>query len=326
VVELKSVLVTGGAGYIGSTTARLLSESGFIPVVLDNLSQGKAENVKWGPLIVGDLCDRKFIQQVFEDFEVTAVIHFAAKASVSESIQDPIGYYSHNVLSTLNLLEAMLKARVEAIIFSSSCSTYGEYDSEEISEDFEQRPINPYGLSKLIGERVIQDVARRSNISYAILRYFNVAGADLDGLIHEEHEPEHHLIPRILSAITTGHPLTIFGSDFPTPDGTAVRDFVHVVDLAHAHVLALKQLLGGKDHLILNLGAGKGYSVKQIVDTFNLMGMPVPVQFGPRREGDPARLVSNISRAKSLLGWTPVNSDILNVLESVIFSQGNRNS
>lgn len=310
------VLVTGGAGYIGSHTCKALSAAGYLPVTLDNLVYGHPWAVKWGPLVQADLADRSALRQAFHDYPVRGVVHFAAYAYVGESMSFPEKYFRNNVINTLNLLEAMNEASVRPIVFSSTCATYGVPREVPIPEDHAQQPINPYGESKLFIEKALHwhDVAH--GVRYAALRYFNAAGADPDGEIGEDHEPETHLLPlAIEAALGKRERLEIFGTDYPTPDGTAIRDYIHVTDLATAHVKALGQLLAGGSSMKLNLGTGSGHSVREVVEAVaRVARRPVPVRESPRRPGDPPSLVAAPSRAGEVLDWRPQYSDLATIV------------
>jgi len=301
------ILVTGGAGYIGSHTVRALKQAGFETLVLDNLSYGHREFVAPEELLLGDLQDRAFLGELFSRHRIDGVVHFAAFTYVGESVHQPLKYYRNNVISTINLLEAMAAAEVGAIIFSSTCATYGEPKILPLPEDHPQQPINPYGMSKLMVERVLQDTALATGLRYMALRYFNAAGADPAGGIGEDHNPETHLIPLVLDVALGRRPhITIFGNDYPTPDGTCVRDYIHVNDLAQAHVLGLKFLLEGGPSQCLNLGNGNGFSVQEVIAMAEqVTGQRITVQMGSRRVGDPAVLVGSSAKVRSLLGWTP---------------------
>lgn len=306
------VLVTGGAGFIGSHTCKELARNGFIPVSLDNLIYGHREFVQWGPFVEGDIHNGLLLDQLFQEYNFSAVIHFAAFAYVGESVQNPGKYYRNNVAGTISLLEAMRRNSCRNIIFSSTCATYGIPVSELISEENTQQPINPYGRGKLMVETILKDYEAAYGLRHGILRYFNAAGADPAAEIGERHNPETHLIPlAILAAMGQGQALTLFGDDYPTPDGTAIRDYVHVTDLADAHVRALAFLRTEDASIICNLGTGYGTSVQEVVETVDRIGgNRVPVVRGPRRPGDPPQLVSTSDRAERLLGWIPQRSDI----------------
>lgn len=302
-----SVLIVGGAGYIGSQTAKCVARAGLKPVVLDNLVHGHRWAVKWGELIQGDLSDSTLIDRVLVEYGVTSVIHFAAYAYVGESVENPRKYFRNNVVNTLNLLDAMVDRGVTRIVFSSTCATYGEPREVPIVESHPTHPINPYGESKLTVEKILHWYSRAYSIRYAALRYFNAAGADPEGEVGEEHDPETHLIPlAIRAALEGGNPLSIFGTDYPTPDGTAIRDYIHVADLAEAHRLALEHLTGGGDNLVLNLGTGRGHSVRQVISAVEAAtGGRVPVREVGRRAGDPPQLIADARRAEAVLRWRP---------------------
>jgi UDP-glucose-4-epimerase GalE len=307
-----AILVTGGAGYIGSHTCKALARSGYTPVTLDNLIYGHPWAVKWGPLVEGDLADGDLLRQVMHDHRIAAVVHFAAYAYVGESVREPEKYFRNNVANTLNLLEAMRATDVGSIVFSSTCATYGVPQRVPISEDAPQRPVNPYGESKLFVERALHWLGGAHGLHWAALRYFNAAGADPDGELGEDHDPETHLIPLVIEAALGRRPhIEVYGTDYATPDGTAIRDYIHVTDLAEAHVLALGELLGGRDSLALNLGTGQGHSVRDVIRTVETVsGLAVPVREGPRRPGDPPALVADASLARQVLGWTPQHSSL----------------
>ncbi len=304
---MKSILVTGGAGYIGSHTAKALARAGYRPVALDNLSTGHRWAVKWGPLVEGDVGDRRLVRCALERYEIEAVIHFAANAALAESMRDPFKYLHDNVANSLELLEAMREAKVRKIVFSSTCATYGIPKRMPIRETTPQDPVNPYGESKLFVERALSWYKHVHGFSWCALRYFNAAGADGEGEIGEDHDPETHIIPLTIQAALGQIPdLAVMGTDYATSDGTAIRDYVHVEDLADAHVKALKHLFCAGESGAFNLGAGRGYSVREVVAAVKrVSGMPVPTRDGPRRPGDPPVLVARTARARKVLGWTP---------------------
>lgn len=304
----KAILVTGGAGYIGSHACKVLASAGYIPVTYDNLSTGHASSVKWGPLEFGDIADRDRLTDVISRHEPCAIMHFAACAYVGESVENPGKYYRNNVAGTLNLLEVSRDCGVRNVVFSSTCATYGVPDQLPISESTIQAPINPYGSSKLMVERILRDFTAAHGLRTIVLRYFNAAGADPDGEIGEHHDPETHLIPLLFDAALGLRPhAAVYGTDYPTADGTCVRDFIHVNDIAEAHVAALKALEAGKSGWdVFNLGNGEGFSVRQVIGTAEeTAGVEVPVRFEGRRPGDPAALVSNSAKAREVLNWTP---------------------
>jgi UDP-glucose-4-epimerase GalE len=306
------ILVTGGAGYIGSHACKLLRAAGHEPVVFDNLSTGWRAAVKFGPLIEGDLQDPAALAAAFKDARPDAVMHFAALSNVGESVKDPALYWRNNTVGSLNLLTAMRDAGVDKIVFSSTAATYGEPDQDPITEDAPQKPINPYGASKLAVEGMLDDFGRSHGLRSIAFRYFNVAGADPEAEIGEDHRPETHLVPLVLDAAAGARDaITVFGDDYPTPDGTCIRDYVHVVDLIEAHILGLDHLLAEGGNLRLNLGTGHGFSVRQVIDAAEAtLAMAIPQKTGARRGGDPARLVCDGSRAKQVLGWAPSRSDL----------------
>ena len=312
------VFVTGGAGYIGSHTCKMLARAGHEPVIYDNLSTGHRELARYGRLIVGDIRDGAALAAALAGAGAEAVIHFAASAYVGESVRDPLAYYRNNVAGTLTLLEVMADAGVRKLVFSSSCATYGVPETLPIAEDVPQRPVNPYGETKLVCERMICDAAGAGLIDGLALRYFNAAGADLDGELGELHDPETHLIPLALAAtLDGGTPLTIMGTDYPTPDGTCIRDFLHVADLAKAHLLALERLTGDAGFDAINLGTGTGYSVKQVAAAAErITGRPVAAIAAARRQGDPVELVADPAKARRVLGWSAVHSDLDTILSS----------
>lgn len=304
----RTVLVTGGAGYIGSHACKALHRAGYEVVTYDNLSRGHEEAVRWGPFEKGDLSDRERLVRIFREFRVDAVMHFAAYAYVGESVERPDLYYANNVGGTLSLLGAMKDADVRKLVFSSTCATYGIPDVLPIHESVPQRPINPYGASKWMIERFLADYFHAFGLTSVSLRYFNAAGADPDGDVGEDHEPETHLIPLALRAsLRDDSTLTVFGTDYPTPDGTCIRDYIHVSDLAAAHVRALqcideRKVQGASQ---FNLGIGKGFSVKEVLAaTEAVTGRPVKIKIGARRPGDPAVLVADATLAQKQLGWS----------------------
>lgn len=297
-----NILVTGGAGYIGSHTSKLLKKSGHTPIVFDNLSNGWAEWVKFGPFAFGDIRNEEALFRVLTGFRIDAVIHFAAKAYVEESTRLPEKYFDNNVNGTICLLKAMKRAGTKLLVFSSSCATYGNALTPTIREDHRQEPTNPYGRSKLICEQVISTVAPVIGVRYAMLRYFNVIGGDPEGEIYERHEPETHVLPNLIKAAFTGGSFSLFGTDHPTPDGTAVRDYVHVMDLAQAHIGAI-DMLSSRESLVSNVGTGSGVSVSQLLAVVEKeLGMRVNVQKKPIRPGDPPELVADNSFLRT---WFP---------------------
>lgn len=313
------VMVVGGAGYIGSHAVKLLRETGHSPIVVDNLSRGHREAVAPDvPFYDVSAADDKTICCLLRAHRVECVMHFAALAYVGESVEQPLLYYDNNVGATVWLLRAMQAAGVDRFVFSSTCATYGEPENVPITEDMPQKPINPYGRSKLFVEQVLFDLAQsRPTFSFAILRYFNVAGAARDGQLGEDHRPETHLIPSILLAVLGKRDkLVIFGSDYPTADGTCIRDYIHVEDLCAAHILVMEKLQPGS-RFVYNLGIGRGYSVKEVVDAVEqVTGKKVPLEYGPRRPGDPAVLYADATRIRRDLGWTPRITNIDEIVET----------
>jgi len=316
-MQNKHVLVTGGAGFIGSHTAKALAASGFVPVAYDNLVNGHRWAVQWGPLVEGDIRDRKKLVETIQTYNIAAVIHFAAFGYVGESVVHPEVYFNNNVIGSLTLLDAVLEAGVPHVIFSSSCATYGTPDRMPITEDTPQSPVNPYGDTKLMIEHALHWYSAAHPLTYAALRYFNAAGGDADGTIGEDHSPETHLIPLVFDAALGGKPIEIYGDDYPTIDGTCVRDYIHVSDLADAHVRAVQYLLHGGKSAKMNLGTGTGYSVREVIDTVQkVTGRDVPHRVAPRRPGDPAVLIASPQLAGELLGWQPKNSALENIVST----------
>ena len=315
---MDTVLVTGGAGYIGSHTCKALARSGFLPVTYDSLVTGNRWAMKWGPFEHGDLADRERLIDVIRAYAPKAVIHFAASAYVGESVTAPAKYYRNNVAGTLSLLECLRLSDCKRLVFSSSCATYGIPDRLPISETSTQAPINPYGWTKLIVEQMLQDYSRAYGFAHVALRYFNAAGADPENEVGECHDPETHLVPLVLQAAADPQrPVTIFGSDYPTPDGTCIRDYIHVADLATAHVLALKYTADRTGFSAFNLGTGNGYSIKKIIETVKrVTNLAVATSQGPRRVGDPAELVASATKAGEVLGWTPQHSEIDTIVQT----------
>jgi len=316
----RNILVTGGAGYIGSHTCKELAHRGYNPIAFDNLTRGTRASVKWGPLVVGDLLKKHELRQVIDAFQIEAVVHFAALAYVGESVEAPARYFRNNVTGTLNLLDAMAEASITNLVFSSTCAVYGVPDRVPITEVAPTKPINPYGETKLQTEKMLPWFGRAHGLNWVALRYFNAAGADPDGEIGENHNPETHLIPlAIQAAIGGGPPLRIFGTDYPTHDGTAVRDFIHVTDLADAHVRALDYLCNGGESGVFNLGTGTGHSVLEIVDAIGrISNCDVPMIVSDRREGDPPILVADTARANRVMGWRPRHSDLATIVSTAL--------
>ena len=314
-----TILVTGGAGYIGSHAVKALQQVGYKIVILDNLVYGHRDiaEILGVELIIGDTNDRALLDQLFSDRQIVAVMHFAAYAYVGESVTQPDKYYRNNVVGTLSLLEAMVTANIKNFVFSSTCATYGVPQQIPITEDHPQAPINPYGATKLMVERILQDFDVAYGLKSVIFRYFNAAGADPEGAIGEDHHPETHLIPLILqTALGKREAITVYGTDYPTDDGTCIRDYIHVNDLADAHVLGLQYLLEGNQSEIFNLGNGNGFSVKEVIDAAKrITGKPINVIFGDRRAGDPPALVGSAAKAQSILDWQPKYADINLILQ-----------
>jgi UDP-arabinose 4-epimerase len=309
-----NILVTGGAGYIGSHVCKALSEHGFVPVVLDNLSNGHEWAVKWGPFVKGDILDNTVLDAVFTQYKPIGVIHLASFIDVREAEENPQKYHRNNVEGTRHLLEAMVRHGVDQLVFSSTAAVYGHPEKTPLTEDMAGDPINAYGKTKWLAEQLISDYQIRS----VCLRYFNAAGADAAAGIGEAHTPETHLIPVAIAAALEQKPVKIFGSDHPTADGTAIRDFIHVTDLANAHVLALKWLMDGGTKIAINLGTGKGYSVKEVIDTIEKLVGPLTREITHRNLCDPPILVADIALARAILGWMPQKSDLDTIISSAL--------
>ncbi len=315
-----NVLVAGGAGYIGSHTVKRLKESGHTPVIYDNASRGHkiVADILKVPAVWADLNDRPTLVKALRDHRIDAVMHFAAYAYVGESVHKPLMYYHNNVATTISVLEAMAEVGVERFVFSSTCATYGTPDRVPITEDEKKAPVSPYGRSKLVVEWILEDLlAARPAFSFAALRYFNACGCTADGSIGEDHDPETHLIPVVLQSILgVQKKVTVFGTDYPTPDGTNVRDYIHVDDLADAHIRAVEKLSPGKS-MALNLGTGHGFSVKEVIATAEkVTGKKCPVEFGPRRAGDAVALYADPSKARQVLGWEAKLKDLEGIIQS----------
>ncbi|WP_082525947.1 UDP-glucose 4-epimerase GalE [Brevundimonas sp. Root1279] len=316
----KAILVTGGAGYIGSHACKALSQAGYLPVTLDDLSTGNEGVVHWGPLVRGDIHEVERVRATLVEHDVAAVMHFAASSIVGESATNPLQYFHNNVGGTLALLEGMRQAGCDDLVFSSTCAVYGDAPGgRPMAEDTPRNPVNTYGRAKLMCEEVIAEVASKQSLNPIMLRYFNACGADPDGEIGEFRQTETHLIPRAMMAIQ-GHidDFQVFGEDFDTPDGTAIRDYIHVADLARAHVQALERLLGGAPGpQAFNLGTGEGYSVREVLQAISeVSGHSLPAPAGARRPGDPARLVADPRSAREVLGFTPELSDLRSIVSS----------
>ncbi len=313
---MSRILVAGGAGYAGSHACLHLAEAGHEPVVFDNFSTGWREAVQFGPMIEGDLANPEDLAAAFAQVRPDGVMHFAARSLVAESMEMPEVYWRANVTGTLNLMEAAVKAGVGAVVFSSSAAVYGETSLALIGEDAPVVPSNPYGSSKLAAEALIRDVCRRYGIACGVFRYFNIAGADEQARIGEWHRPETHLIPLVVQvALGQRQEICVYGADYPTPDGTCVRDYLHVTDLAQAHVIGMDRLLAGKGDFTLNLGSGRGWSVREVIDHVRqVTGHPVPERLNGRRAGDPARLVCDGARACGVLDWQPQHAELARMI------------
>jgi len=314
---MKKILVVGGAGYIGSHMVKMLLQKGYHPVTFDNLSTGYRDAVLGGSFVLGDLADRAALEKLFTDHAFEGVMHFASFIQVGESVENPAKYYRNNVINTLNLLDSMIAHEVKKCIFSSSAAIFGEPQSVPIDEKHPKNPINPYGLSKWIIEQVLRDYDHAYSLKSVCLRYFNAAGADPDGKLYERHLPETHLIPLVLEvAAGQREHITVFGQDYDTPDGTCLRDYIHINDLCQAHLLALEQLMAGVESAAYNLGNGTGFSVKQVIDiSKEVTGKNIAVVIGKRREGDPARLVADSQLAKQVLGWQPQYAELSTIIQ-----------
>ena len=316
----EAVLVTGGAGYIGSHACKILARAGYRPVVFDNFSRGHREAVRWGPLIEGSLAERGKLAAALARHRISVVMHFAAYAYVGESVTDPALYYANNLGGSLSLLEAMREARVDKIVFSSTCATYGTPAQVPIRETLPQLPVNPYGETKLAIERALHWYGEAYGLRWVSLRYFNAAGADPEGEIGERHEPETHLVPLVLAAALGERPqVEIYGTDYPTPDGTAIRDYIHVQDLAEAHLRALEHLGAGGQSAALNLGTGRGHSVREVIRAAEAVsGKSIPCRETARRPGDPPVLVADPGLAAELLGWRARISDLETIVRTAL--------
>jgi UDP-glucose-4-epimerase GalE len=325
--KFMNIFLTGGAGYIGSHTAWAVAKAGHKPVVFDNLLTGHRHNVKWGPLVEGELADADLVARTLRDHSIDAVIHFAARIAVGESVVNPRLYYTNNVAGTLSLLGAMLDANVKTIVFSSTAAIYGDPVEVPIPEDHPHQPVNPYGESKLFVEHALRSYGEAYGLKWVALRYFNASGAVLETGLREEHDPETHLIPLIIQAALGTRPsVSIFGTDYPTPDGTAVRDYIHVADLAQAHQRALEYLGSGGKSGAFNLGTGTGWSVRQVIEEVRkVSGRDFQVREAPRRAGDPPELVADSRLAQKTLGWTPQFSDLPTIVKNAWDSLDPRN-
>lgn len=317
--EKATILVTGGAGYIGSHAVLALQRAGYDIIILDNLVYGHqdlVDKVLKVKLVVGDTADRPLLDRLFDSHKIAAVMHFSAYAYVGESVTDPAKYYRNNVVGTLTLLEAMLAAGIKKFVFSSTCATYGVPNSIPLVEDHPQNPINPYGMTKLMVERILSDFDAAYQFKSVVFRYFNAAGADPTGLLGEDHNPETHLIPLVLlTALGKRESVSIFGTDYPTADGTCIRDYIHVNDLANAHILGLEYLLKGGNSDVFNLGNGGGFSVKEVIETARqITGKEIKTVECDRRPGDPPVLIGSSEKARKLLGWSPEYADLKNII------------
>jgi UDP-glucose 4-epimerase len=314
---MPTILVTGGAGYIGSHVVKELLHQGHQPIVFDNLQTGHREASKNIPFIEADLSDQKKLKETFQSYQIDAVMHFAADSLVGESVQDPVKYFNNNVKNSINLLEIMEEIRIKKILFSSSAAVYGEPKEIPVSEKHPCAPTNPYGETKWVFEKVLQTFHDAGKLNFISLRYFNAAGADPEGELGEDHSPETHLIPLVIKAALDGIPVPVFGTDYNTPDGTCIRDYIHVTDLAHAHILALGKLEKENSSRIYNLGNGNGYSVKEVIETVKkITGEMIVSIDSPRRPGDPARLVASSEKIREELGWVPKFPDLEMIVET----------
>src|SRR3984957_13913272 len=316
-VTPRKILVTGGAGYIGSHTVQLLLEQGYDVAVVDNLSKGYRHNVPGGRLFEMNIADTKALTELMRQTRTEAVLHFAAFIAVGESMHEPETYFANNTCASLSLLTAMLRAGVKHLVFSSTAAVYGNPHASPILETFPIQPVNPYGESKVMVESLLRWFSAIHHLTSVSLRYFNASGCDPEGRLGEEHDPETHLIPLLLRAVSTGKPVTVFGDDYDTPDGTCIRDYIHVVDLAQAHILALDYLMQGGVPERFNVGTGHGYSVKEVLNAVEkVTGKKVPFKMGPRREGDPPSLVADSTRLQQELGWKPEYSELHQIVET----------
>jgi len=317
-MSTSKVLVTGGCGYIGSMVCKVLKKANIIPIYFDNLSRGHLEFAKYGPFFKGDLRSKEDIIKALNQYKPDAVIHMAALAYVVESIEKPDFYYQNNVIGSINLLSAMVECGVPLIVFSSTCATYGKPLKVPMDESHPQNPINPYGRSKYMIEKIIEDYQLKYPIKSAILRYFNAAGADLDSEVGELHDPETHIIPNLIqAAMGLKENMMIYGNDFPTDDGTAVRDYIHVNDLADAHLIALKHIDSTKESITINLGTGKGHSILEVLKAVeDVVGLKVPYVFKSKRKGEPPLLIANNEKAKRILNFKPKYSDLNKIISS----------
>ena len=317
-MTLKRILIVGGAGYIGSHAAKAVRLAGHEPVVFDDLTSGHEHAVRWGPLVRGDIRNPEAVRAALREYKPEAVMQFAARIEVGEGETNPSHFYDNNVAGTLNLVNVMLEEGVKNLVFSSTCAIYGDPEKLPLTEDLPKRPVSVYGRTKLMCEQMLEDISKAHGLRFAALRYFNAAGADPDGEIGEQHDPESHLIPNALkAAVGLGGPMKLFGNDYPTPDGTCIRDFVHVTDLAEAHILASDRLANGSGNLQLNLGSGQRTTVMEVLRAVErATGRPVPVTMQPRRAGDAIALYSDTTNVTRELGWVPKLSDIDTVVST----------
>lgn len=314
----QTILVTGGAGYIGSHVCKALARQGFLPVTYDNLCSGNAEAVKWGPLEIGDIRDRERLRQVIEFYKPVAVMHFAALIQVGQSVEDPANYYHNNVYGSLCLFEEMCARNIRHLVVSSTAAVYGLPENSLIPEHAPLRPINPYGQTKLMMENMVQDFSRAYGVKYAILRYFNAAGADPEAETGTAYKTDSHIIPLLMRVASEMMPaIKVYGTDYNTPDGTAVRDYIHVTDLAEAHILALRHIMAGKENLTLNIGTSSGYSVAEVIEAARaITDQPIEARETERRPGDPPVLVADAKRAREILKWKPNYSDLPTIIDT----------
>lgn len=314
----KHILVTGGAGYIGSHVCKALKQHGYTPVVYDNLCSGNRSAVKWGPFVEGDIRDHDLLSETISKYNPLAIMHFAALIQVGESVTNPSLYYNNNVYGSFCLLEAARKHNVRHMVFSSTAAVYGLPETSPIPEDTTKKPINPYGQTKLIMEQMIYDYAKAYHLNYAVLRYFNAAGADPEGEAGTAYKVDTHIIPLLMRVASNINPnIKVFGTDYDTPDGTAIRDYIHVTDLAEAHILALAHILAGKESMVLNIGTNKGLSVAKVIETARkVTGHSIPEELSERRAGDPPVLIAEATKAKNILNWVPCYSDIETIIKT----------